>query len=317
MVVNQTENDYQMINSPFKWVGGKSRLRKKIIELLPPHTCYVEPFAGAAWVLFGKPPSPVEVLNDIDQELITFFRVVKEKPEELIASFEWELVARAEFERLAGLDHKQLSDVQRAHRFYYLIMAGWGGELNYPRFQTSITDGGHGNRLFGALQTLRQRIMPVYERLRTVIIENLDWAACIDRYDRPGAVMYIDPPYPENGCNYLYNMREKEAHELLAARLNAAQCQWVLSSYDKPSIRELFKDKHILSVQSASGMNQKKQGKTRVLNREVLITNFLPPHKEREEPARKPRSVPQEESVRELAEVQRSLFELDFSEERE
>lgn len=313
MAINQAESDYQMLNSPFKWVGGKSRLRKKIVEILPPHTCYVEPFAGAAWVLFGKPPSPVEVLNDIDQELITFFRVVKEKPEELIASFEWELVARAEFERLAALDSKQLTDVQRAHRFYYLIMAGWGGELNYPRFQTSITDGGHGNRLFGALQTLRQRILPVYERLQTVIIENLDWAACIDRYDRPGAVMYLDPPYPENGCNYLYNMREKDAHELLAARLNTTECQWVLSSYDKPSIRELFKDKHIISVQSASGMNQKKQGKTRVLNREVLITNFLPPNNELEEPVKKP--ISQKKPVKELVEVQQSLFELDASSE--
>lgn len=318
MAVNQAENDYQMINSPFKWVGGKSRLRKKIIEILPPHTCYVEPFAGAAWVLFGKPPSPVEVLNDIDQELITFFRVVKEKPEELIASFEWELVARAEFERLAALDPKQLTDVQRAHRFYYLIMAGWGGELNYPRFQTSITDGGHGNRLFGALQTLRQRIMPVYERLQTVIIENLDWKECIDRYDRPGAVMYIDPPYPENGCNYLYNMREKDAHELLAARLNATQCQWVLSSYDKPFIHELFKDKPIIPVQSASGMKKEKQGKTRVLNREVLITNFLPPpSQELEEPVKKPKPVSQKRPVKGVVEGQHSLFELDFFSEKE
>src|SRR5437667_5939067 len=204
MVANQG-NKHQMINSPFKWVGGKSRLRKHIINLLPQHTCYVEPFAGAAWVLFGKPPSDVEVLNDIDQELISFFRVVREKPEELIASFEWELVSRAEFERFAELDPLQLTDVQRAHRFYYLIMAGWGGELNYPRFATSITDGGHGNRLIGALKTLRQRLEPIHERLRTVIIENLDWRECIERYDRASTVMYIDPPYPGNKCNYAYN----------------------------------------------------------------------------------------------------------------
>ncbi len=60
------------MNSPFKWVGGKSRLRKQIVAMLPAHTCYVELFAGAAWVLFAKPPSEVEVLNDIDQELISF-----------------------------------------------------------------------------------------------------------------------------------------------------------------------------------------------------------------------------------------------------
>ena len=87
-VINNAE--YHPINSPFKWVGGKSRLRREIIPILPPHTCYVEPFAGAAWVLFGKPPSEVEVINDIDDQLINFFRVVKEKPEEFVASFEWE-----------------------------------------------------------------------------------------------------------------------------------------------------------------------------------------------------------------------------------
>jgi len=95
---------YRMVNSPFKWVGGKSRLRKQVIELLPAHSCYVEPFAGAAWVLFGKPPSDVEVINDIDQELVNFFRVVKQQPEELIASFGWELASRAEFERLLILN---------------------------------------------------------------------------------------------------------------------------------------------------------------------------------------------------------------------
>ena len=132
IVESEGSPSYKMLNSPFKWVGGKSRLRKYIVPLMPAHTCYVEPFAGAAWVLFGKPPSAIEILNDIDQELINFFRVVREKPEELITSFEWELVARSEFERLAHLDIASLSDVQRAHRFYYLIMAGWGGEAGYP-----------------------------------------------------------------------------------------------------------------------------------------------------------------------------------------
>ncbi|HEY0377194.1 MAG TPA: DNA adenine methylase [Pyrinomonadaceae bacterium] len=270
------ENKHPMLNSPLKWVGGKSRLRKFIIPLIPAHTCYVEPFAGAAWVLFGKRPSDVEILNDKEQELINFFRVIKEKPEELIVSFEWELVARAEFERLAGLDPAQLTDVQRAHRFYYLIMAGWGGELHYPRFQTSITDGGHGNRLFGALKTLRQRLEPIHKRLSTVLIENLDWQDCVDRYDRPGTVMYIDPPYPGNGCNYSHNMRDWEAHKLLAERLSRTKCNWILSSYDKPEIRGLFAQYHVTPVQSSSGMNTEKNGNTRVMNKEILTTNFDP-----------------------------------------
>lgn len=270
------DSPVSMVSSPFKWVGGKSRLRKYIIPLIPPHSCYVEPFGGAAWVLFGKPLSDVEILNDIDQELITFFRVVKEKPEELIASFEWELVARAEFERLASLNPSDLTDVQRAHRFYYLIMAGWGGELNYPRFQTSIRDGGHGNRLIGALKFLRERLMPVHDRLKTVIIENLPWEECIHRYDRSGVVMYVDPPYPGNGVNYAHNMRSWEEHAKLAKRLAIAQCQWILSSYDSPEVHSLYANHHIIPVQSFSGMNVEKGKGDRVVNREVLITNFPP-----------------------------------------
>ena len=266
----------RMVNSPFKWVGGKSRLRRHIIPLLPPHTCYVEPFAGAAWVLFGKPPSDVEVLNDIDQELINFFRVVRDNPEELIESFEWELVSRAEFTRLAQTDPESLSPIQRTHRFYYIIMAGWGGELNYPRFQTSISDGGHGNRLAGALKTLHTRLEPVHKRLSTVIIENLDWSECINRYDSDRTVFYLDPPYPGNGANYAHNMRSWDDHYTLAERLRKCRGKWLLSSYDIPEIRELFKDHVIIPIQSASGMVTTKGGKERVLNREVIVTNYTP-----------------------------------------
>lgn len=283
-------NEYTMINSPIKWVGGKSRLRKRIIELLPAHTCYVEPFSGAAWVLFGKPPSPVEVLNDIDQDLVNFFRVVKECPQELIKSFEWELVARAEFERLANLDPNTLNEVQRARRFYYLIMAGWGGELNYPRFQTSINDGGGGNRLIGALKTLENRLKPVHERLRSVIIECLDWRKCIDRYDRSGTLMYLDPPYPENGCNYKHNMRSWAEHHELADRLKKSVCQWIYSSYDTPEVRALFPEHHIIPVQSASGMKTGRKTISgeeaeidnvgRVPNKEILVVNFPIPQQD-------------------------------------
>lgn len=274
-----------MVNSPIRWVGGKSRLRKTIIDVLPSnHTCYVGPFGGAAWVLLGKPPAQVEVLNDIDGELINFFRVIKTQPEAFIEAFDFTLVSRAEFEGLANQDPVTLTELERAYRFYYLIMAGWGGEFKYPRFQTSITDGGHGNRLIGALKTLRQRIEPVYERLRTVIIENLDWEACIDRYDRPSTVMYIDPPYPDNGANYAHNMRDWALHERLAERLASTACRWVLSSYDRPDIRDLFRDCTVLAVESFSGMRVKKDNTQRVLNREILILNYTPPQMHPSEP---------------------------------
>ena len=271
-----------MINSPFKWVGGKSRLRKSIIPLIPEHKCYVEPFGGAAWVLFGKPSSPIEVLNDIDEELINFFRVVRRQPEELIASFDLELASRSEFRRLAEVDSQSLSDVERAHRFYYLIMAGWGGEARYPRFQTSASDGGHGNRLIGALKSLRRRIEPVHNRLKTVIIENLDWSECIDRYDRPTSFLYLDPPYPRNGANYKHNMRLMAEHSAIAERLGRVRGKWMLSSYDTDEVRANFRDYIIVPIQSASGMRSAKSaiqanGVGRTINREILVLNYDPP----------------------------------------
>ena len=270
-------DDYKIVNSPIKWAGGKSRFRKRIVSLLPEHTCYVEPFCGAAWVLFAKPPSQVEVINDINSELTTFFKVLKTHPQEFIESFEFELVSRQQFTEFANMSNdqiKELSEIERAHRFFYLIMAAWGGELNYPRMQISITDGGHGNRLFGAIEHIKERVMPVYQRLKTVIIENLDWTKMFSTYDSPTTVFYVDPPYPQNGVNYLHNMRSWEDHKRLADVLAHTQGRWILSSYDNEEVRKFYSDFNIIPVQAASGMKAKKGGKERVINKEVFILNY-------------------------------------------
>ena len=271
-----------MLPSPIRWAGGKSRLRKSIIPIIPAnHSRYVEPFAGAAWVLFGKPRSKKEVLNDIDPELTTFYRVLRDQHEELIDSFQWALVSRSEFQRLAALDTQDLTDLQRAHRFFYLTMACWGGESAYPRFQTGIKDAGHGNRLIGALLRLRERLEPAQQRLRDVTILNLDWQECIQHYDNPDTFLYLDPPYLRNGVNYRFNMRTKPEHQKLAHQLRKSQSSWILSAYDNQEVRSMFEGFHIIPVSSASGMQtsqaEQKAGRNRTTNTEVLVTNFDPP----------------------------------------
>lgn len=301
-------NSANGLNSPIKWVGGKSRLRKFIVPLLPEHTCYVELFAGGAWVLFGKSRSDVEVLNDIDKELINFYRILKYHPEALIESFEWELVSRARFDELAQQSPENLTDIQRAHRFYYMIMAGWGGEFNYPRFQTSITDGGHGNRLIGAIKHLREKLAPVHARLQTVIIECLGWQDCFARYDRANTVMYVDPPYPNNKSNYKHNMRSWEDHQLLAEALRGARCKWILSSYDKPEVYSLYPGYTIIPVQAASGMNKTKEDTSRLPNKEVLIINFIPPQHVMDQIDRLRQSAAIDEDARPEPAPQQSTF---------
>lgn len=119
--MTQDNEGFKPIRSPLAgWMGGKLQLSKRIVAAIPEHTCYVEPFAGAAWVLFRKLESDVEVINDINRELVTFYRCIQHHLEEFVRYFKWVLVARDEFERLKRVEPDTLTDIQRAARFYYL-----------------------------------------------------------------------------------------------------------------------------------------------------------------------------------------------------
>jgi len=121
------------------WMGGKSRLAKHIIERIPEHECYVEPFCGAAWVLFKKPGSKVEVINDINKEVVTLYRCLQWHLEEFVRYFKWVLVARDEFARLKAANPDTLTDIQRAARFYYIQQACFGGRITGPTFGYSAS----------------------------------------------------------------------------------------------------------------------------------------------------------------------------------
>jgi DNA adenine methylase len=82
------------VNSPLAYIGGKSKLSKTIIEMMPAHKAYCEVFAGAAWVFFRKPPSKYEVINDLDSDLICFYRVLQNHLEEFLRQFKWLLASR-------------------------------------------------------------------------------------------------------------------------------------------------------------------------------------------------------------------------------
>ena len=226
------------VQSPLRWAGGKKRIAGLLARALPPHRTYVEPFGGAASVLLAKPKSPVEVYNDLDGELVNFFRVLQEEPEAFLHSFRWALVARSEYERLAALDPAELSPVDRAHRFFYLVMGGWGAEAGRPRFQTAVRDKGGGNRLIGALAHLEERIRPVHQRLQGVLVEALPWQEVLARYDGPGTVFYLDPPYPNHQVRYGVGMRDLEDHHELWRALARLEGRWLLSTYDDPELRK-------------------------------------------------------------------------------
>lgn len=121
------------------WIGGKRRLAKHILPLFPEHTCYVEPFCGAAALYFLKTPTKVEVLNDVNGELVNLYRVVRHHMEEFNRQFKWALTSRQIFKWLQITPEETLTDIQRAARFFYLQNLDWADCIRkYDREHTLI-----------------------------------------------------------------------------------------------------------------------------------------------------------------------------------
>ena len=112
------------------WVGGKRRLAQHILPLFPEHSCYVEPFCGAAALFFLKEPAKVEVLNDVHGELVRLYRVVQNHLDEFVRQFRWALASREMYGWLQAVPPDTLTDIQRAARFFYLQKLGFGGKVD-------------------------------------------------------------------------------------------------------------------------------------------------------------------------------------------
>ena len=162
------------------WIGGKRKMAEHIMPLFPEHQCYVEPFCGAAALFFLKPPSDVEVLNDINGDLINLYRVVKHHLEELYKQFKWVLTSRENWDWMQMTPVETLTDVQRAARFLYLQKLAFGARVEGRTFGTATTARPKFN-----IFTLEQDLADAHFRLSSVMIERLDWAKVIEKYDRP------------------------------------------------------------------------------------------------------------------------------------
>ena len=251
-----------MLKSPIPRMGGKSRLRKTILERIPEHTCYVEPFFGAGWVYFGKEPSKVEVINDIDKELINMFRMIKYHAPEIERVLEYEFSGRDMFEEYKHCTVEYLTEIQRAVRFLYLIsqsFAGKGGTYGYG------TNKGPAPQIFyqGVLSDIK-------ERLRNTYVENKSFEDIIKRYDRPHSFFFCDPPYFET-AGYGSEFGQNE-HLLLRDTLADIKGKFMVTINDHPQVREWYKDFNIEEVKVAYSVS--KEQKARKEYGELIITNY-------------------------------------------
>jgi DNA adenine methylase len=216
------------------WIGGKRRLADRLLPLFPPHECYVEVFCGAAALYFLRQPARVEVLNDVNGDLVNLYRVVRHHLEEFVRQFKWALSSRQQFEWLKDTPPETLTDLQRAARFYYLQQLCFGGRVMPSKaFGTATTQPPGLNLL-----RIEEELSAAHLRLSQTYIEHLDWAECVDRYDRPHTFFYMDPPYWQTeGYGVPFGF---EQYELMAAKLRALKGRAIVSLNDHPDIRRVF-----------------------------------------------------------------------------
>ncbi len=247
---------------PVAYIGSKRRLARCLLELFPLHTTYVEPFCGGAQVFFHKRPSPVEVLNDLDGELVNFLRVCQLHHQELVRWLRYAVTSRTLFDLYRRQDPSLLTDVQRAARFLYLQKTTWAGKVRGQTFEYRVSS--PGRFLASNVSTLLERTAT---RLERVQLENGPYEQVLLRYDRPTTLFYCDPPYVEQPY-YRFNFSEGDFQQL-AKRLAALEGKFLLSLSDHPVSRAAFRGFHMRELPVRRSIQQRGSHA-----HELLFSNF-------------------------------------------
>lgn len=247
---------------PFPYYGGKTRLAPWVASLMPRHRVYVEPFAGSAAVLFAKPRVQHEVVNDVDGNVVTFLRMLRDRPEELMLACALTPYARDEFYAADLLD--ELDDLERARRWWVR------SNQSFAKVATRAT---------GWARTVERASSPAISqlsrlgrlgdaaaRLAGVTIENTDARKVVEFYATAEAVVYADPPYlistrsalakRQRTGDYVHEYSSDDEHRALAEVLRATPATVLLSGYASELYdEELYPDWHRLERRSRRGRN--------------------------------------------------------------
>lgn len=234
--------------TPAGYIGGKRNLAQRIVALIEatPHRAYAEAFVGMGGVFLRRRSAPpTEVINDLSGDVVTLFRVLQRHYTPFMDMLRYQVASRREFERLKASDPTTLTDLERAARFLYLQRLAFGGKVAGRSFGVTVS----GPARFNVLK-LGPTLEDVHERLSGVVIENLPWQGFLRRYDRPGTLFYLDPPYWGGEGDYGAGLFGRQEFAEMAACLAQLQGRFILSINDVPEIRELFAGFSIEAVET-------------------------------------------------------------------
>jgi len=261
----------------FGWYGGKYSHLDWLLPLLPPAHHYCEPFGGSAAVLLNREPSPVETYNDIDGEVVNFFRVLRDYPDELIRRIALTPFSRKELEIACTESTDSLSDIERARRFYvcarqtrtWLAQRAAPGRWAYCVATSRAGMAGVISRWLGGIEEL----FYTSDRLLRVQIENLPAIEVIQKYDSENTLFYCDPPYVHQARGdtnaYAYEMSDQE-HIQLAEVLHSVKGKVALSGYRCELMDRLYRDWFCIEAPPRTCHSVK------AARQEVLWTNYNP-----------------------------------------
>jgi DNA adenine methylase len=224
------------LTPPMGYFGSKISTAPRIIDLFPEHRGYVEPFAGSLAVLLAKPPVQVEVVNDLDRDLMTCWRVLRDRPDELARACRLTPHSRAEYAACWPIG-EHVDDLERARRVWVKLSHGRNGTLRRTGWRNQESPAGRSSAVPRGLQNYVVRMEAVASRLAEVTLECLPAIEVIARYGQHSDVLlYVDPPYllDTRSANYRHEMGDQDEHRELAAALQACKATVVLSGYAHP-----------------------------------------------------------------------------------
>lgn len=262
----------------FGWYGGKFSHLDWLLPLLPDCHHFCEPFAGSAAVLLNRKPSPVETYNDLDGEVVNFFRVLRDQKGRLIELIGLTPFSREEFSLACVID-PNLDAVERARRFYIRarqVRTGLAQKASLGRWANCKNTSRAGmsgviSRWLGGVEVLPE----IAERLLRVQIENRPAIEVIQLYDSPGTLFYCDPPYDHTtrgDCSAYSNEMTDEEHRELSQVLNEVVGKVAVSNYDSPLMNEIYRRGKWFKFIAP----EKTIHSTKGTRQEVLWTNYDP-----------------------------------------
>lgn len=266
-----------IVRPPFAYFGGKQKIAADIAALLPDHSHYVEPYAGGLSVLLAKKPSRLETVNDLDGDIVHFWRMLRNRPEELARACA--LTPHSRAERSDALDRPvHLDDIERARRIWVCLAQGRTGTLRRTGWRFDAADSAH-TSMPRRLDSYIRRMEAATTRLRSVSLEcrpALDVIAAYGKGRR--TLMYVDPPYlgQVRERNYRKEMLSEDGHRELASALHKCAATVVLSGYTSRLYdEELFRDWHRIELSTATSQGGAYEVRTEVLwsNRPLRWTN--------------------------------------------